>query len=58
MYLGPEHEDICMIKYFLTNHNQGQIMRVQIYKDGDAANFLKMSAVISAMALLSSLLIF
>ena len=27
-------------------------------KDGDAANFLKMSAVISAMALLSSLLIF
>ena len=59
MHIGHEYEEYestCMIKYFLTNHNENQIMRLQIYKDGDAAGYLKVSAfaLISAVALLGS----
>ena len=50
MNIGMEFNKTCMIKYYLTNNNPNSIQRLQVYKDGDSAVFMKISGIALASA--------
>ena len=55
--IGEKYDNACMVKYYLTNNNKDMSLRIQIYKDGDAATYLKaLAAAASIVTLFSSLI--
>ena len=52
--IGKAHNNTCMVKYFMKNLNEHHHVKIQIYKDGDFARYLKISAltIFASVALL------